>query len=70
MYRFGGFWGGKINPELTTANPPLFAEEDWPWANIHAHLPLRYMWDAYQSMAFAKQFRVRPQATEKQNVRT
>ena len=20
----------KINPELTTANPPLFAEEDWP----------------------------------------
>ena len=20
----------KIRPELTTANPPLFAEEDWP----------------------------------------
>ena len=20
----------KISPELTTANPPLFAEEDWP----------------------------------------
>ena len=30
----------KISPELTTASPPLFAEEDWPWANIHAHLPL------------------------------
>ena len=27
-----------------------FAEEDWPWANIHAHLPLLYMWDACQSM--------------------
>ena len=34
----------KISPELTTANPPLFAEEDWPWANIHAHLPLLYVW--------------------------
>ena len=22
----------KISPELTTANRPLFAEEDWPWA--------------------------------------
>ena len=34
----------KISPELTsTANPPLFAEEDWPWANIHPLLPLRYM---------------------------
>ena len=42
----------KINPELTSfANPPLFAEEDWPWANICAHLPLLYMWDAYYSMA-------------------
>ena len=20
----------KISPEVTTANPPLFAEEDWP----------------------------------------
>ena len=20
----------KVSPELTTANPPLFAEEDWP----------------------------------------
>ena len=44
------FWR-KISPRLTTANPPLFAEEDWPWANIHAHLPLWYMWDAYHSMA-------------------
>ena len=22
--------GGEISPELTAANPPLFAEEDWP----------------------------------------
>ena len=46
------FFLRKINPEVTsTANPPLFAEEDWPWANIHAHLPLLYIWDAYHSMA-------------------
>ena len=44
----------KISPELTAANPSHFAEEDWPWANICAHLPLLYMWDAYHSMAFAK----------------
>ena len=42
----------KISPELTAANPPLFTEEDWPWANIHAHLPLLCMWDAYHSMAY------------------
>ena len=42
----------KISPELTTANPPLFAEEEWPWANIHAHLPLLYTWDAYHSMTW------------------
>ena len=24
------FFVTKISPELTTANPPLFAEEDWP----------------------------------------
>ena len=42
----------KISPELTSfANPPLFAEEDSARANIHAHLPLLYMWDAYHSMA-------------------
>ena len=42
----------KISPELTSvANPPLFAEEDWPWAHIHAHLPLLYMWDTYNSVA-------------------
>ena len=41
----------KISLELTTANPPLFAEEAWPRANIHAHLPLLYTWDAYHSMA-------------------
>ena len=47
------FWGGtKISPELTTANPPLFAEEDWPWANIRAHPPPLYMWDAYHIMAW------------------
>ena len=39
----------KISPELTADNP-LFAEEDWPWANIHAHLVLLYTWDAYHSM--------------------
>ena len=49
----------KISPELTSAaNPPLFAEEDWPWANIHAHLPLLYTWDTRHSMAFAKQCHV------------
>ena len=49
------FFLRKISPELTTADPPLFAEEDWPWANIHARLPLLYMWDAYgNSMAFAR----------------
>ena len=42
---FGGlfyyyFFLRKISPELTSAtNPPLFAEEDWPWANICAYLP-------------------------------
>ena len=36
-----------ISPELTSAaNPPLFTKEDWPWANIRAHLPPSYMWDA------------------------
>ena len=31
----------KISPELTSAtNPLLFAEEDWPWANICVYLPL------------------------------
>ena len=43
----------KISPELTSAaNPPLFAEEDWAWANIRAHLSLLYTWDAYHSMAW------------------
>ena len=42
----------KISPELrSVANPPLFAEEDWPWANICAHLPLLYMWATCHSMA-------------------
>ena len=45
------FFLRKISPELTTANPPFFAKEGWPWTNIHAHLPLLYMWDAYHSMA-------------------
>ena len=47
------FFLRKISPELTSAaNPPLFAEEDWPWANIHTHLLLLYMWDACHSMAW------------------
>ena len=29
----------------------FFAVEDWLWANIRAHLPLLYMWDACHSMA-------------------
>ena len=42
----------KFSPELTSAaNLPLFAEEDWPWAKIRAHLPVLYMWDACPSMA-------------------
>ena len=41
----------KISPELTAANPPLFAKEHWPWASIHAYLPQLYTWDAYHSMA-------------------
>ena len=46
------FFLSKISPELTSAaNPPLFAVEDWPWANIRAHLPLLYLWDAHHSMA-------------------
>ena len=46
------FFLRKISPELTsTANPPLFAEEDWAWADICAHLPLLYVWDACHSMA-------------------
>ena len=46
------FFLRKISPELTsTINPPLFAEEDWPWANIWAHLPLLYMQDTCHSMA-------------------
>ena len=46
------FFLRKISPELTSdANPPLFAKEDWPWANIHAHLPPPYMWDTYHGMA-------------------
>ena len=46
------FFLRKISPELPAANPPLFAEEDWPWANIRAHLPLLYMWDAYHSVVW------------------
>ena len=48
---FSGVFLRKISPELTTANLPLFAEEDWPGANINARLPLFYTWDAYHSMA-------------------
>ena len=52
------FFLRKISPELTTSNLPLFAEEDWSWANIHAHLLLFSMWDAYHSMALAKRCHV------------
>ena len=39
--------------ELTSATNPLrFAEEDGPWANIHAPLPLLYIWDGCHSMAW------------------
>ena len=36
------FFLRKISPELTSAANPLFAEKDWPWANICACLPLFY----------------------------
>ena len=49
---FSSLFLRKISPELTSiTNPSLFAEEDWPWANILAHLPPLYMWDAYHSTA-------------------
>ena len=35
-------------------------EEDWPWANIHAHLPLLYMWDACHSIAWQAVHRSAP----------
>ena len=41
----------KISPELTSPTNPPLGEEDWPWAHIHAHVPLLYMWDACHSMA-------------------
>ena len=51
--RFFIFLFRKISPELTSAaSPSLFAEEDWPWANICAHLSLLYMWHDCQSMAW------------------
>ena len=39
-FTFFLFFLRKISPELSAANPPLFAEEDSSWANIHAFLPL------------------------------
>ena len=44
------FFLRMISHKLTTASPPLFAEEAWPWANVHAHLPLLYTWEAYHTM--------------------
>ena len=32
----------KISPELISTANPLSAEEDWPWDNIYAHLPLLF----------------------------
>ena len=47
------FFLRKIRPELTSAaNPPRFAEEDWLWANIPAHLLPLYMWDSCHGMAW------------------
>ena len=47
------FFLRKIGPELTSAaNTPLFVEEDWPWANICAHLSLLSLWDACHSVAW------------------
>ena len=40
------------NIRLETYCSQDHSEEDWPWANIHAHLPLLYMWDACHSMAW------------------
>ena len=54
FFFFFFFFLRKISPELTAATSPLFTEEAWPWANIRAHLPLLYMWDASHSMVFAK----------------
>ena len=47
------FFLRKISPELTSAtNPTLSAEEDQPWANICAHLPLLYVWDTCHGMTW------------------
>ena len=70
------FFLRKISPELISpTNPPLFAEEDWPWADIRAHLPLAYMWEAWHSMAWWMVHRSvpgiptgKPQATEGKHV--
>ena len=67
----------KISAELTAANPPLFAEEDWPWANICAHFPLLlYVGRLPQhglpcGAMSAPGIRIgEPWATKKQNVQT
>ena len=63
----------KISPQLTSAtNPPLFAEEDWPWANICTHLPLLYMWDSFHNMAWQAVCRSAPgiQTSEPQGRRS
>ena len=41
----------KISRDLASvANLPLYGEEDWPRANICAHLPPFDMWDACHGM--------------------
>ena len=41
------FFVRKLSPELRSdVNPPPFAKEDWPWANICAHFPLLFIWDS------------------------
>ena len=50
---FCSMWGFVLEGELMSFESSwgpyiyiYFFEEDWPWANIHTHLPLPYMWDA------------------------
>ena len=61
----------KVWKWLETQGNFFFLEEDWPWANICAHLPPFYMWDACHSMAWQAACRsalriqtLEPQATK------
>ena len=48
----------KISPEVTTASPPLFSEEAWPWANI-VPIFLYFICGTPTTAWHAKQFHVR-----------